>query len=72
MTELPRGYDAWRLASPDDERHEIGTEDGQPCLRYPEPDEDAPRGYRPKPCRGEMVTEDDLVVCNTCGDIVHG
>ena len=48
------GYDAWKLAGPDDDRNEVGTEEGQPCNRYHEPGEDAPRGYRPKPCTGEM------------------
>jgi hypothetical protein len=62
-------YDAWKLASPDDDRHEVGTEDGQPCLRYPEPDEDMPRGCRPKPCKGEMVEYDEVVSCNLCGEI---
>lgn len=69
-------YDTWKLASPDDERHEVGTEDGQPCLRYAEPDEDAPRGYRPKPCTGTMVHrqegaeyfETSWVECDTCGE----
>lgn len=62
-------YDAWKLASPDDERHEVGTEDGQTCLRYPEPDEDMPRGYRPKPCKGEMVEGDGVIICSLCGEI---
>ena len=48
-------YDAWKLSAPDDDRNEIGTDEGQPCNRYPEPDEDAPRGYRPRPCGGTMV-----------------
>ena len=66
-------YDNWKLASPDDDRNEIGTEDGQPCCRYPEPDEDAPRGYKPKPCPGEMIRsgyldDDRYIVCNTCGE----
>lgn len=64
MTAIP-GYDAWRLRGPD-ETDGIGVEEGQPCNRYPEPDEDMPRGYRPKPCRGEMVCEDGYVVCDTC------
>ncbi|MDD9726094.1 hypothetical protein PVV74_11565 [Roseovarius sp. SK2] len=67
-------YDAWKLASPDDERHEVGTEDGQPCLRYHEPDEDAPRGYKPKPCPGVMEphldcrTGETWIECDTCGE----
>lgn len=51
---LPRDYDEWRLASPDDESDGIGTEEGEPCNRIAEPDEDAPRGYRRKPCAGTM------------------
>ena len=69
-----RGYDAWRLAGPDDECHEIGTEDGQPCLRVHEPDEDAPRGYKPKPCRGTMIKAyafEEGVACDTCGEIAQ-
>lgn len=66
---LPEKYDDWRLASPDDDRHEIGHEDGQPCDRVHEPDEDAPRGYRPKPCTGEMVEDDGVAMCDTCGEI---
>lgn len=65
---LPRGYDDWRLSGPDEDRFEIGTEDGQPCNRVPEPDEDAPRGYRPRPCKGVMVDEDGVVICDTCGE----
>ena len=49
---------------------EIGTEDGQPCGRYPEPDEDQPRGYRPKPCQGVMVYDECgcCIQCDTCGE----
>ena len=47
------GYDAWKLASPD-YGDEIGTEEGDTCNRVEEQDEDAPRGYRPKPCQGVM------------------
>jgi hypothetical protein len=67
---LPRNYDAWRLSGPDEDRHEIGTEDGQTCGRYHEPDEDAPKGYKPKPCPGEMETEECgcCVRCDTCGE----
>ena len=51
------GYDAWKLAAPDDECS-IGEEEGKPCNRFPEPDEDQPRGYRPTRCDGTMVYED--------------
>lgn len=50
-------YDDWKLAGPDDDRREVGAEEGQPCMRYPEPDEDQPRGYKPTPCPGTMVIE---------------
>ena len=64
------GYDAWKLASPDDQRDAIGEDEGQVCGRYHEPDEDAPRGYKPKPCRGEMEYEDEGALrCNLCGEI---
>lgn len=58
-------YDEWKLAGPDEE-NEIGTEEGDICGRYAEPDEDAPRGYRPRPCTGTMVDEfADVVTCDT-------
>lgn len=67
------GYDAWKLDSPDDERDAIGDEAGQVCGRYHEPDEDAPRVYKPKPCRGEMEYDDDYETlrCNLCGEISY-
>lgn len=68
MTALPRDYDQWRLSSPWDDCHEIGTEDGDQCGRYPEVDEDAPRNYRPRPCGGLMVKDaNGDVVCESCG-----
>lgn len=69
MNALPRNYDAWRLSNPADESDEIGVEDGQTCNRYPEPDEDAPRGWRPRPCGGLMVEQDGAVVCESCGEV---
>ncbi len=67
---LPRGYDAWRLSGPEEDRHKVGTDDGQPCLRVDEPDEDAPRGYKPKPCPGVMCQDDDEpAYCDQCGEI---
>ena len=65
-------YDRWILRGPD-EHPEIGTADGQPCNRIHEPDEDAPRGYKPKPCRGEMFiagdeSDDCWIQCDTCGE----
>lgn len=50
-------YDQWRLAGPD-EPNEVGTQDGETCGRISEPDEDAPRGYKPKPCQGVMHYDD--------------
>lgn len=68
-----QGYDAWRLSTPYDDFDGVGTEDGEMCNRIAEPDEDAPRGYRPKPCKGTMahvVSFDDRhVACDTCGEI---
>ena len=70
MNTLPKGYDAWRLAGPDDACDEIGNEEGELCNRYPEPDEDQPRGYRPSPCTGIMLRiDDDSAFCDTCGEM---
>lgn len=61
-------YDTWKLATPWDDCHEIGMEEGDECGRYHEPDEDAPRGYKPNPCSGVMVQACGEVVCETCGE----
>ena len=61
-------YDAWRFSRPDDD-DTIGTEEGEFCGRCEEPDEDAPRGYRPKPCNGSMVAgPDGEIYCDICGE----
>ena len=62
------GYDAWRLAGPD-EHDTPGTEEGETCNRVVEPDEDAPRGYRPRPCDGMMQVVDGETVCDHCGEL---
>lgn len=62
------GYDAWKLQGPP-EPDALGHADGETCNRYPEPDEDAPRGYRPRPCGGTMEEVDGIAVCDTCGEI---
>lgn len=61
-------YDDWRLQGPE-ERDEVGTQDGETCGRYAEPCEDAPAGYKPKPCQGVMEADVDAVVCLTCGEV---
>jgi len=63
----PEIYDAWRLAGPT-EAPDFGTEDGETCGRYEEPDEDAPRGYRAKPCAGTILADayGDMF-CDCCG-----
>lgn len=66
---LPASYDTGRLATPWDDCHEIGIEAGDECGRMTEPCDDAPRGYRPRPCTGEMIEQHDIVVCCTCGEI---
>jgi hypothetical protein len=40
------------------DRPEVGTREGKTCGRFEEPDEDAPRGWRPRPCDGVMVLEE--------------
>jgi len=66
-------YDRLTANPPPDEPHQIGHEEGDTCGRYPEEDEDQPRGYRPKPCQGVMwVDPDDCIFrclrCNEIGD----
>lgn len=71
MTHLPANYDTWRLATPYDDFDGIGMEDGEQCNRILEPDEDAPRNYRPRPCGGLMVTQPDgYTYCESCGEVV--
>lgn len=63
-------YDAWRLRGPD-EPHLIGMEDGETCARFHEPCEDAPRGYRPRPCQGVMALGvcGCCLICDTCNEV---
>jgi hypothetical protein len=69
MNLMPPNYDAWALRGPD-EQHEVGTKHGDNCGRYPEPDGDEPRGYRPRPCEGVMNLDerDGKICCDTCGE----
>lgn len=69
---LPRDYDTWRLSGPNDYAEDgVGMEDGDQCNRVDDDiDEDAPRGYRPRPCGGLMVENSDGdVVCESCGAV---
>lgn len=51
------------------EEHDIGTEPGDECGRCEQPDEDAPRGYRPTPCPGVMIEDEDGICrCDECGE----
>ena len=57
-----------------DQPDEMGNEDGETCNRVVPPDEDAPRGYKPKPCEGVMEDSwdgcgDHWIECDTCGEI---
>ena len=61
---------------PPEQPHQIGHEEGETCGRYAEPDEDQPRGYKPRPCGGVMdhpiafgKTLENYVLCDTCGEI---
>ena len=58
-----RDYDSWLFRGPG-ESPVFGRDDGDECGRFQEPDEDAPRNYRPRPCRGEIVDG----YCDTCGE----
>lgn len=60
-----RDYDAWRLNPPHEDL--IGMEGGEACNRFPEPDGDEPRGYKPKRCKGEMIEEGGEATCDRCG-----
>ena len=63
------GYDAWKLQTPYDDENTVGDEEGQECGRYPEPDGDEPRGWKPKPCKGVMDTHNEGgVFCPICGE----
>lgn len=54
-----------------DQPDEIGTKDGETCNRVDPPYEDAPRGHRPKPCKGVMYLDCTYgdYHCDTCGEI---
>ena len=61
-------YDDWIFRTPDDiHQPYVGSKAGDTCNRVEAPDEDAPRGYRPKPCNGVMVQACGEVACETCG-----
>lgn len=49
------GYDARKLQGPDDDRPEVGTEEGDTCNRWQEPDEDCPKAWQ---CKGTMILEE--------------
>lgn len=69
-------YDTWRLQGPLEDDI-VGIHEGEACGRYHEPDEDAPCGYRPKPCSGAMLHrqegaesfETHWAECDTCGEV---
>lgn len=74
MTALPASYDAWRLSGPDEDDFDgVGEHEGETCNRVPEPDEDMPRNYRPRPCGGLMVEVPDgdetVIACESCGAV---
>lgn len=63
------GYDEWKLRGPDDEYVEIGTDYGDVCNRFHDPDEDAPRNYSPRRCTGIMEeVEEGVFECDHCGE----
>jgi len=62
------GYDRWRLSGPD-ETPLIGMDEGDDCNRFPEPDEDQPRHFRPRRCNGIMQKWRGEITCDTCGEM---
>ena len=62
------GYDTWRFALPH-HADPVGCCAGDACNRFPEPDEDAPRNYRPRPCNGTMIDDEGVAICDTCGEL---
>jgi len=65
---LPANYDQWRLQGPD-EPGWVGSKEGDLCNRFP--DDDMPRGYRPRPCQGEMIEQAGEIVCEECGSLAQ-
>lgn len=64
-------HDRWLFTTPwDDEPDPPGTEPGEECGRYHEPDEDAPKRYKPRPCTGTMIADEHDVWCDTCRETV--
>lgn len=64
-------YDEWKLRGPD-EPVEIGTHEGDVCNRFHEPDEDAPRNYKPRRCTGVMQDFGaGCIECDRCGEIIQ-
>jgi len=51
----------------------LGMEDGETCNRYPEPDEDQPRNWKPRHCKGVMVYwgRNGITECDTCNGTDH-
>ena len=68
------GYDAWKLSAPE-QGDALGVHEGEECNRLDEPDEDAPRNWRARPCKGTMIVRQEgaeyhetaWVECDTCG-----
>ena len=48
-----------------DEPDQPGTEHGDECGRWHEPDEDCPVAWQ---CSGTMIDEDGVTVCDRCGE----
>lgn len=69
MTNLPNDYDRMILRGPE-ERNEVGVEEGDECNRVAEPDEDAPKNHRPRPCEGTIVLDHGVLICDCCQELV--
>ena len=62
------GYDTWRFAAPN-RPDPVGCCAGDACNRLAEPDEDAPRNWRARPCTGTMIDDEGVVICDSCGGL---
>lgn len=70
MTHHPLDGNAIAADAHYDRPDPCGTEDGDTCNRWFEPDEDAPTAWQ---CKGVMIkTDGEFIACDTCGQMESG